>query len=500
LDWGSRHLGESRLEEAEECVRLGFSLHGRTFPDLYPRLVLLQASILSERGEASQAYDLLRELHLRRDLVSDRRLVPEIVLGLARLSLLTGRVREFRGILFDGLRTFYPGLSERAAVASGLSRVSRGGARLLLGNAGAADKLIFGIHWLYFWGRRGLGPLQRLSDRVFLGGVYAAQYVLSSGPSVPRGGPRIAARPEGVLVSRAMGGIGDLLMMTPGLRALGERRGAPVDLAVPRRYFPLFEGNDDVRLVDIHGSLDPTRYEKWYNLTDCPAARVESLTAPSVRRNRIEIFARALGVRRSALRRVGRRPRYFVTNEERMARERFLRSCRAIGRPLVGVQLNPEESYRRFDDMPALVRELAAEYSVLLFDGQPVEGYELEHVVKVDRHSLREAFAIAEACDVIVAPDSALFHLAAAFEIPGVGLFGPTDGRVRGMDYPLAEVLDARGDLRCVPCWRNEDIACALTGMRRSVCMGSIGVPWVRAAVRRALDRRRESRGQTAGY
>ena len=68
-----------------------------------------------------------------------------------------------------------------------------------------------------------------------------------------------------------------------------------------------------------------------------------------------------------------------------------------------------------------------------------------------------------------VAPDSSFIHLAAALRRPAVGLFGPTDGAVRTSDYPDVRFLDVRRDLRCVPCWRNEEIPCALTGMRASV-------------------------------
>ena len=61
-----------------------------------------------------------------------------------------------------------------------------------------------------------------------------------------------------LLVTRAMGGLGDLLMLTPGLHALRLKHPrARIQLALPRRFFPLFQGNGDVELADIHSELDP---------------------------------------------------------------------------------------------------------------------------------------------------------------------------------------------------------------------------------------------------
>ena len=102
-----------------------------------------------------------------------------------------------------------------------------------------------------------------------------------------------------ILITRAMGGIGDLLMMTPGIHALKKKYpGRELHLAIPKRYFPLFYENEDVKLIDIESEFFK-RFEnsKWYNFTDCPAARGESRKAPKVKKGRIELFARALGVK-----------------------------------------------------------------------------------------------------------------------------------------------------------------------------------------------------------
>ena len=59
-------------------------------------------------------------------------------------------------------------------------------------------------------------------------------------------------------------------------------------------------------------------------------------------------------------------------------------------------------------------------------------------------HRLEEVAAVLERCDLLICGDSPLLHLAAAVGTPSVGLFGPTDGRVRapyGPDHRVVQAL-----------------------------------------------------------
>lgn len=473
LEWIDDLVESSHLDDALTWCRRAAGLGAASYPDLPPRFHLREATTLIALGHVAQADALLRAGDERPELLSDRSLVPVLANALGTTSLHVGRASEFERLLFAGLRAFYTNLDQRLALVVRLRRASRGSLRLLArGDLRGRDRLLYLIHWLALrlpWP----GAVSSLVGRVLLAGLYAANYARPPRVPAARSIPRWGAAP--LLVTRAMGGIGDLLMMTPGLAALRRQHpGRVIHLAVPRRYFPLFEGNDDVELVDIEQSIDRARYGAWFNLTDCPAARVESLTAPRVRLNRIDIFAKALGVRGGALREMDRRPRYVVSPEERGWRERFLAQQGLEGARPIGVQLRADERYRDTPLMAAIVRRLAREWPVLVFDSRPITGLEGPNIVLVDRVSMRSAFSLAGACGAIVAPDSSFLHVAAALGVPSLGVFGPTDGRVRAMDYPLARFVDARTTLHCVPCWRNEDTPCALTGMRPSACLNEI--------------------------
>ena len=90
-----------------------------------------------------------------------------------------------------------------------------------------------------------------------------------------------ATRSGSVVVTRAMGGIGDLLIMTAGLRALSKRRATTVKLVIERKFFDLFRNNPYVELIDIDGPpVDVVNCKGWHNLTLCPAGRYEFGEAP----------------------------------------------------------------------------------------------------------------------------------------------------------------------------------------------------------------------------
>jgi ADP-heptose:LPS heptosyltransferase len=63
--------------------------------------------------------------------------------------------------------------------------------------------------------------------------------------------------------------------------------------------------------------------------------------------------------------------------------------------------------------------------------------------------TIRQSAAMAKICDIVVGSDSVFIHLASAFGIPAIGIFGPFSGN----DYMLG--MDGwvyQGRLACSPC------------------------------------------------
>jgi ADP-heptose:LPS heptosyltransferase len=381
--------------------------------------------------------------------------------------------------LWRGLAEAFLDTPLRDEFTARIRRTYRGHARaLFLSGASISDRCQLALHLAHQLVRL-LPPMRWLRvDRAAFWVPAAVGYWLSQRRQRRHAGvtPDAGQPLNAVLVTRAMGGIGDLLTMTPGLRALRRKHpGTEIHFAIPRQFFPVFEGNDDFTCIDIESAtLDPNRYRAWFDLTDCPASRVESRQAPNVRIGRIELFARAMGLSAAAVRGEGARPRYLISIAEQLVAEQTAVAMQLRGRPLVGLQWAAAETYRNYPHNSELVRLLARRCNVLIL-GAPVPSECAIDGVHSVMAPLRQGFALASLCDVLIGPDSSFLHLAGALAKPMLMLAGPVDGQLRARDYPTVEALmPDRREFPCAPCWRNEAINCYLSGRRESVCLRSI--------------------------
>lgn len=285
----------------------------------------------------------------------------------------------------------------------------------------------------------------------------------------------LAANANDVLVTRAQGGIGDVMMMRPGLLALARlRRQGDVVFATNPGFFSVFGPEDGITLVDIEKiDVDRHAFARWINLTDCPASRVEVRQLPRIRTNRLEIFTRAVGVKfRRHVR--GRLPPMGFDKHAEAAAFEILRGAVTAGTRTVGIQLRSAESYRDSPVLLEVARRLSERYRVFVFDNRPIPREPGDRFVAIDNQPFPVVMALAARLNAMITPDSSLLHLAGANRVPTVAIFGPTDGRLRTGDYPTVTFLDARKQLSCVPCWRNEFSKCRLSDTFESICMTMI--------------------------
>ena len=512
----------SSLNEAIKYLQLSFNLGINKFPNLRVDAINKLTLIFSKKGNIEDLTDHLIHLIEHPYYITDSNQVPDILFRLSRAVLKDGKISQYKMMLFFGLRFFYTNTETRRAFVDQLRLTYRNSFKLLYNHkVKIFDKLLYLIHLVYYklpnFHKINLGIINKAATRFLLGILYIINYIKKSGPMQLRRNLPQDFRPiltnvnnlyfnsedkgniergNRILITRAMGGIGDLLMMTPGLHALRKKyRNKEIHLAIPRRYFQIFENNPDVKLIDIEEDFfSHVYYRKWFNFTDCPASRKESRSAPKVKKSRIDIFAKAMGVKGIRFLTMDRSPRYFISTEEHNFADDFFERVKLNDEVVIGIQIHADESYRDYPHMENLVEILSKKFKILLFDGYRIDGFNFENVYKIDSFSLREAFAIAHKCNAIIAPDSSFVHFAAAFEIPTIALFGPIDGKVRTKSYSNCTFIDARDELECLPCWRNENLPCKLTGMRNSACLESIPIKKIEFELEKLLNRNKNEK------
>jgi len=511
-----RHLFLSMLKVSRELIQLSeftiaidylnsaLKCGVEKFPDLKTEISFQLADIYSRQGEINTAANYVNDLINHPYFITDRNRISELITNVSQLYLKQGKVEQYKTLLFMGLKYFYTNPDNRRKIYDQIRITYRKSFHLLINrNVNFSDRLLYFIHWGYFklpnFSKIKLEFINKFALKILLGVIYLLNYAFkNNSPSVFFGAEEksqdqlqllktedyhrvynnhVASRKK-ILITRAMGGIGDLLMMTPGIHALKKKYPkSEINLAIPKRYFPIFQENDDVKLLDIEGDfLNHLKYNKWYNFTDCPAARKESLTTPKVKKSRIDIFASALNIGFYRRFKMSKSPRFFFAKEELDYASDYWNNKGLTNKTVIGIQLHSDETYRDYPLMEKLVESISKKYTVMLFDGDTINGFEYKNVIKIQGIPIRKAFALAHKCNVIVAPDSAFIHFAAAFDIPTIALFGPIDGKVRTKHYSRCTYLNANEIFGCMPCWRNEELPCKLTGMRTSECMKQIPV------------------------
>lgn len=265
-----------------------------------------------------------------------------------------------------------------------------------------------------------------------------------------------------ILVKRLSKGLGDILMASTGIEALKKRYpNFDIHVAVPEVLFPaLYNTNYISELVDINKPINLKRYHMILDIS-APCARYETVRVSSgkpVEKNRVEIYAEALGVRNLI---TDLKPRYFLTEEESFSAREFIKTLNLKKRINVGLCLKSAEDYRSWpnEKINELVSLIKNKCNVFIFNDSQKDIF--EDTVDVCGMPLRKSLAILNECSSLITVDTGLLHAAQALKIPTIALFGPIDYKARCRGYE--DIIVIKADLPCIPCWRNGVTMCKRT-------------------------------------
>lgn len=293
-----------------------------------------------------------------------------------------------------------------------------------------------------------------------------------------------------LLVSRP-GGFGDLLFLTPALRALrAQRPELRIGVSAAEKYheaLSVFAATHRIELLPYPLTL--SQWQQW-----AEHANLENeieFGADSQSLHAVDLFAKCIGVELTA----GRHIEFEVEPGGVAAmRARFPKT-----RKRVAIQLSasaPARSYPRYLFQP-LVQGLVDIDVEVVFVGSPGElnlasqpGY-LNLTAEEPPLSFAQSCAVLADCDAVIAPDSAVCHVAAAMGLPVVALYAAFPWQLRTAYQPTVRALT--GHAPCAPCFHHsrggqpwpEDAPCNQAG--HCVAMANIDPHRIVAEVKKHL-------------
>lgn len=249
-----------------------------------------------------------------------------------------------------------------------------------------------------------------------------------------------------VLIVRNGGGLGDFLMCTVLTREIKRRYKATVYFQCLPKYAPILSHSPYIdKVINLKEDIE---HDYKIDLSHpCPAASYEMQTSPRVKRDRVSLFCGVINIKPK-----DKRPVYILTKEEKLWAKDTLKDLK---RPLVGIETHAGEVWRTYprEHLIKLIGLLKESYGLITFDENKRlnTGCTFEAV----GYSIRKIAALMSECNLFIAPDGGLLHLAAALGKKILGLFGPTDPKIRLEVYRNSSWVECKRNcpLETKYCW-----------------------------------------------
>ena len=262
-----------------------------------------------------------------------------------------------------------------------------------------------------------------------------------------------------ICITRRQGGIGDVLMTLPTVRAVAQKYNTKVDYGTDFNYLDgalpkVLLDNPYIETVKSYNEVDPEDYHAVLDLT-CPCVAHEQPRAIPI--NRIDLFARHLRIPLT-----DHSIDYHVRPEEEKWAQEYLTHYNLDRFSLVMV--NPSSSTSTRDCPSDKLRQALSglistqrdiRLLVIVHDSDPRHGenwnFAETHVLK--NLDVRQLAVLLTRCKLLICPDSAMLHVASALHHPTLTIFGPTDPRARINYHPEAVAIWPVKGLANYPCW-----------------------------------------------
>jgi ADP-heptose:LPS heptosyltransferase len=239
-----------------------------------------------------------------------------------------------------------------------------------------------------------------------------------------------------VAIIRDMNGRGDVLMSSVIAKALKYKYGDDVEVwfVVQKGYERILQHNPWVdRVYTDRATMEKAVPDIKLDVNNLEfRVEVKDFERDGrVVKNRASIYLEQMGLFIE-----NKTPTYIVTQEEReWVREWLKENGHDPERPLIGMELhgsNVSRTYPHIKELLHMFPEDGPQFVIL--DSKVGDKYEFD---------MAQLGALVEQCDVVVAPNSYVLHLAGALKKRAVVVFGSVDGKVWVEDYEKTLAIEA---------------------------------------------------------
>lgn len=299
-----------------------------------------------------------------------------------------------------------------------------------------------------------------------------------------------------ICIVRNVGGIGDILMITPSLRELKKRFPlSEITFAVDRHTT---SGDHYYQLVKNAPFLDniiDARYvnrELYDHVMDISAVCIPYERTDLPARNRIDLFAEHLGITSFA----NKMPFLELTSEEILSAKKELGTfvtddCKLVMLSVGSMEGKRSWSQNKDEKWPSLVKAIRSQkpnikFILNDFMNRVPSLRSKDYIYNVETTSVRELAAYMSLCDHFVGPDSGPMHIAGALGVPSTVMFGSIPPEARINYYPT-HISVSTETLPCIGCWYK---ACPYNVK----CMKDLKASRVATLINRSLSGRKDDK------
>lgn len=268
----------------------------------------------------------------------------------------------------------------------------------------------------------------------------------------------IAGEKPSIAITRKQGGLGDVLMTLPTVKAIAKKYEIQIVYGTDLEYLDgalpaCLYGNPYISEIVNWRDISPENFNSIIDLT-CPCVAHEVPLAKPI--NRIDLFARHAGIQLQDT-----DIDYFISDEERKWAKEYIYENNLDRYRLIMVQPSSSTTARDYPVSKmkeALVQILRGQKDlraiVITHNSDNIKtDWNYSDVHCLHNFGMRKIAAIMEQCQLVICPDSGCLHMASALHMPTVTLFGPTDPHARVNYHPEAVAIWPAGHLKNYPCW-----------------------------------------------